>query len=712
MLALPLGALERDELAFEFQEARSYFQAQQYDEALIRYEKLLKLPLSRSERDRVLFNIGTTCLAVGRWDEAMAHFSQVMEDGKTSPLLLRRLKTNQAVAMLRKAQSLLGEEMGGLFEECAHYLQEALRHDKAMTSMEGANWQVPTDLQEMQRELLIARALHEKIQREKRLEEAPTDELIKMLMRHTTQRARTLEMMSGKALKALLPGLASVDREQLGEWEALRKKISDEEQMRALVSAESGYLSGVDLMREERGWKARSYFGESLIHLKVLEGMLEQSDLLKELLSMRSATRQRKELKRVGKELGEVLAQEDKQLSRLAQEVAHRTGQKSEDMVVQEVFRVLTKRLQEVGGPEDALYDLALYRVALIDEKNSLEELWRTLRVIDPRGLPFAVLSGRAIHEKLKIRADLEPAKKVSVAALAMQRFEKEKPQVSELLVAVEEAVFALDPRLVLRWRTEDAMRVASEAVQRRDFDDAMAARLRKQLEVIEKTGEELKQESWYELFSSRIQPVTLSAQHSSAFHFTNSLIWLGRARQALIDEELKVDRFLKSLVQEQTLSLNLAEIQQESVFQEIAHSQDYVVTETHKADTVIENMQEVLKLVAEGREHARAATEQFLAEDDGIPAQRSALEAFEKALEALQSEEQQESPEGNGEGDGEGDGAGGEAPEQPDPAPQSGAAADGNDADDLLEQLMEMEREDRIQDQQKPPPREGFRPW
>lgn len=86
--------------------AISFYAIKDYQKAREIYEGLLVTPLPPWEKAFLLYNIGTTLMAEGKWTEARNAFDSVVLGKDPSPLLVRYLKTNLGVDTLRQAYAL------------------------------------------------------------------------------------------------------------------------------------------------------------------------------------------------------------------------------------------------------------------------------------------------------------------------------------------------------------------------------------------------------------------------------------------------------------------------------------------------------------------------------------------------------------------------------------------------------------------------------
>jgi len=94
-------------------EAAEFFDAKRYDQSLENYRKPLAGRLEGWQKAVIIYDIGTVLLAQGKWQEAISQFNTIEQGANNSPLLLRRLYTNKALAYFQMAKS-LGEKSKSL----------------------------------------------------------------------------------------------------------------------------------------------------------------------------------------------------------------------------------------------------------------------------------------------------------------------------------------------------------------------------------------------------------------------------------------------------------------------------------------------------------------------------------------------------------------------------------------------------------------------
>ena len=134
----------------EMREAQAYYESGDYPEADKIYEQLLG-GLAPWQQDFLKYNIGTSLLAEGKDEQAIAQYNTITLDKNTSPLLIRRLKTNVAIAYYRlggnliktlsSASELREEDYNKaiyLFQEVLENIQLAEEADCTLEIIEGA----------------------------------------------------------------------------------------------------------------------------------------------------------------------------------------------------------------------------------------------------------------------------------------------------------------------------------------------------------------------------------------------------------------------------------------------------------------------------------------------------------------------------------------------------------------------------------------------
>lgn len=124
------------------QKARTFAQTREFSQASAIYEQLAKQALPDWQRAILLYNWGTVKIYQQQWEQALDLFDQIPLSSISSPLLLRSLKVNQALAYLGHSQALANEddleEQANLTRKSLNELKEAISIDCRMQVLEEA----------------------------------------------------------------------------------------------------------------------------------------------------------------------------------------------------------------------------------------------------------------------------------------------------------------------------------------------------------------------------------------------------------------------------------------------------------------------------------------------------------------------------------------------------------------------------------------------
>lgn len=99
-----LAAAKDADLSSIVQSGHAYFQAGEYNQAAECYKKVLEGKLQQDQRDIVHYNLGTIFLRQEQFDEALAEFNHIHLGNDPLPHFGKKLKMNQAIVCLKKAQ--------------------------------------------------------------------------------------------------------------------------------------------------------------------------------------------------------------------------------------------------------------------------------------------------------------------------------------------------------------------------------------------------------------------------------------------------------------------------------------------------------------------------------------------------------------------------------------------------------------------------------
>lgn len=117
----------------EMQLAHAYFESENYPQAKRTYEWLLEENMPEWQQDILKYNIGTTLLAQGEWEEAIPYFQLVVDT--SLPLLKQRATANLAVGRLMQLQT----ELHALSANSPVSIQLFLLFRQALLEMENAH---------------------------------------------------------------------------------------------------------------------------------------------------------------------------------------------------------------------------------------------------------------------------------------------------------------------------------------------------------------------------------------------------------------------------------------------------------------------------------------------------------------------------------------------------------------------------------------------
>lgn len=140
--------------------AISFYAIKDYQKAREIYEGIMVNPVPAWQKAFLLYNIGTTYMAEGKWIEARTAFDSVTLGEDPSPLLVRYLKTNLGVDTLRQAYELTltpsydVDKAIWLLHNSLKNFEEAYQAECAMEALDSTNLSgclQPHDLSEMKK---------------------------------------------------------------------------------------------------------------------------------------------------------------------------------------------------------------------------------------------------------------------------------------------------------------------------------------------------------------------------------------------------------------------------------------------------------------------------------------------------------------------------------------------------------------------------------
>lgn len=150
--------LSANHLDDQMKEASLYFEAEDFNHAIQLYEELLKGPLSRFQKEKILYNLGTAYLLNNQPSQALFEFIAIPLGPESSPLLVRRVKTNLALAYYQEALNHAIDSPEEIFsalndlQEAYANLQSASEAECTLVKAEGGIKCVPPlDLTELEK---------------------------------------------------------------------------------------------------------------------------------------------------------------------------------------------------------------------------------------------------------------------------------------------------------------------------------------------------------------------------------------------------------------------------------------------------------------------------------------------------------------------------------------------------------------------------------
>jgi Ca-activated chloride channel family protein len=117
--------LEAQTYAESMQTASSAYEAEDYAKSMEIYQDLLTNPLSSWQQAVILYDLGAVYLAAGQNLKALALFNSINLGEDPQRLLLKEIRTDQAIAYLNESQAIKGSSLDELNKKF-FYLQESL----------------------------------------------------------------------------------------------------------------------------------------------------------------------------------------------------------------------------------------------------------------------------------------------------------------------------------------------------------------------------------------------------------------------------------------------------------------------------------------------------------------------------------------------------------------------------------------------------------
>ena len=296
-------------------QAAAYFEAKDYNNAIDIYENMLQQNLETWEKAIVMYNLGCTYLAEGRWDQAIATFQAVPLNQNLASLVLRRIQTNIAVIYLRQALALSkqmssksppdaveenDQKMITLLQESLQSLDEANEAACSLAHVEGASaCPMPYDLEEMRLHVkqLIASTFAQEDQFQ--LQHLNLEEGIPLLLICLKSTLANLDFLSQKDFE---PGLQEkyfanfVDEAEtwLPVWSNLESQVTKEEEKDKLfVEAQKSFQDTIQMLRVRNLPEARLGLARASEKLNALVQLIWGSNPWIEIVQMLISSYQR-----------------------------------------------------------------------------------------------------------------------------------------------------------------------------------------------------------------------------------------------------------------------------------------------------------------------------------------------------------------------------------------------------------------------------------
>lgn len=230
-------------------EAKAYYEAHNYPEAMNLYQSILQEPLSSWERAIVMYNLGSVWLSSGNWDQAVTTFQSVPMDNPLGPLLADRIHRNLMLTYLKKG---VATKDPHLLNQVIDMVPEANQARCNLQKAEGAKLCEPShDVAKMKimAQSYLAHFFEKSAEQEMPLKET-VGKLIKAVSEDSTNSRFMQNLMTRGFRKKYRSLFISEQKDTLPVWRVLQQKLENDnqegskERKALLVSAEKNFLEG------------------------------------------------------------------------------------------------------------------------------------------------------------------------------------------------------------------------------------------------------------------------------------------------------------------------------------------------------------------------------------------------------------------------------------------------------------------------------------
>lgn len=467
VLATPLFAAgETVELSAR---ADLLYEAGEWEEALALYRKVVQEgALAGEQRAKAQYNLALALLASGDPSSALEQLDPALLGSSPSPLLASRWHRSRALACWRAALD--------LEERATVEPKEALSFCKAGLNRSSEGWQalqLAANFEEGEEEELLQlrlglkevacrlRALSSQLE----IAALSPQELARFLLGEVEKGISALETVAleKRGTPPRLAQMAMGVKRLLPAWEALSKLSQDAEFELGAEGGRELTLYSIEALEGGHLWEGRALQAQSAIVLRLLLALAQEGDPLLPLLQERVVLSNRIEKERGSEELSEALSQEFDQLCLVAEGVAEQIAMAVPDPIAADLITALKERLVGEEG-SSPLYDLLLYQQLGEAEEQTLLTLYREgcrrngtqigdrLRAIEERFI------ARANHET---ESDWQPV----LDHLASARSGCTSGNWNQLTAGVEGALRSWSPASWLTVKLEAAREAAQKGV-------------------------------------------------------------------------------------------------------------------------------------------------------------------------------------------------------------------------------------------------------
>lgn len=240
VVTLFLGVQGFSDVVQDARLAQSFYEANDFSQALDLYEKMLGTNVADWQKADILYNIATVFLAEGMAEEAEKRFHSIVFPEKISPLFLQRFYTNLALSHLEETDNdtkpSLQEYQNklSLFKQAMHEITKAEKYACAQNLLEGtAACTTPFNLAEIHLAIKQRQAQFLLQYSDFRIQNASLSEGISMLLSNIQNFLERLSLFSWKDLPpSLLSRYKEVylkqEKDWIILWESMQKRLESE----------------------------------------------------------------------------------------------------------------------------------------------------------------------------------------------------------------------------------------------------------------------------------------------------------------------------------------------------------------------------------------------------------------------------------------------------------------------------------------------------